>query len=119
MGAYGLAWASAIVAFVEVAILFVIMSRQIKGLFDREMVFALSRMVNATAIMSIVTYVSVQLMPFQADDVSFFASFPKFLTVSIISLTFYVFVCKQFKLEEVEPVLAKLKTFLFGKLKKS
>lgn len=118
MGAYGLAWASAIVAFVEVTILFVIMSRRIKGIFDKTIVHAISRMVSATGLMAIVTYISVQLMPFKANDVSFFSAFPKFLAVTLVSLTFYVFVCKLFKLSEVDPVLAKLKTFLFGKLKK-
>ena len=35
MGVYGLAWAASIAAFLEVMILFVIMSRQISGLFGR------------------------------------------------------------------------------------
>jgi putative peptidoglycan lipid II flippase len=34
LGVYGLAWAAAIVAAVEVAILFIVMSRRIKGMFD-------------------------------------------------------------------------------------
>ena len=118
MGAYGLAWASAIVAFVEVSILFVMMSRHIKGMFDVAFVAAISRMIVSTAIMSIVTYICIQFFPFRSNDHSFFAVFPKFATITAISLIFYVIVSKLFKLSEVEPIIDKVKTFLFGKFRK-
>lgn len=118
MGAYGLAWASAIVAMVEVSILFFMMSRQIKGMFDGVFVHAVSRMLTATGLMTIVTYFCIKLFPFQSDDHSFFAVFPKFAIIVAISLSLYVAICKLFKLPEVDPILAKLKTFLFGKFRK-
>jgi len=119
MGAYGLAWASAIVAIVEVSILFFMMSRQIKGIFDSTFMHAVSRMVTATGLMAVVTYVSIKLLPFQSDDQSFFVVFPKFATIVAISLIFYIVVSKLFKLSEVDPILAKVKTFLFGKFRKA
>ena len=118
MGAYGLAWASAIVAIVEVSILFFMMSRQIKGIFDGVFVHAVSKMVVATVLMTIVTYICIHIFPFQSDDHSFFAVFPKFTVIVAISLSIYVAICKLFKLQEVDPILLKIKTFLFGKLKK-
>ena len=118
MGAYGLAWASAIVAIVEVSILFFMMSRQIKGIFDGTFVHAISRMVIATGIMTIATYVCVRLFPFQSNDHSFFAVFPKFAVIVAISLSIYAAICRLFNLPEVDPILKKIKTFLFGKFRK-
>ncbi len=118
MGAYGLAWASAIVAIVEVSILFFMMSRQIKGIFDGTFVHAISRMVIATGIMTIATYVCVRLLPFQSNDHSFFAVFPKFAVIVAISLSIYAAICRLFNLPEVDPILKKIKTFLFGKFRK-
>ncbi len=118
MGAYGLAWASAIVAIVEVSILFFMMSRQIKGIFDGTFVHAISRMVIATGIMTIATYVCARLFPFQSNDHSFFAVFPKFAVIVAISLSIYAAICRLFNLPEVDPILKKIKTFLFGKFRK-
>ena len=43
MGAYGLAYAQSIISIVEVAILFIVMSRRMKGLFDLVFVHAVTR----------------------------------------------------------------------------
>jgi len=118
MGAYGLAWASAIVAMVEVSILFFMMSRQIKGIFDGTFVHAIYRMVIATGLMTIVTYICIHIFPFKSNDHSFFAVFPKFAVIVAISLSIYVTICKLFRLPEVDPILTKIKTFLFGKFRK-
>ncbi|RYF29549.1 MAG: hypothetical protein EOO17_01020 [Chloroflexi bacterium] len=50
MGAYGLAYAQSIVAVVEVLILFVVMSRRIKGLFDAKLFNAFTKMAIASTI---------------------------------------------------------------------
>lgn len=112
MGTYGLAMATAIVSAVEVCILFSIMSRRIKGLFDKVFVHAVARMASATGFMAIVTYICVSMLPLSASDHSFFSSFPKFLIISLISLLSYMLFSKILKLSEVEPIIAKL-----GKLK--
>jgi len=119
MGAYGLAWASAIVSMVEVSILFIVMSRQIKGMFDGNFIHGVSRMVTATGLMAIVTYMSIKILPFQSDDQSFLAVFPKFAVIVAISLIFYVAISKLFKLSEVDPILGRLKIILFGRFRKS
>lgn len=114
-GVYGLAWAQAIVAVIEVVILFAVMSWRIPKLFDVKFIRAITRMVSAAAIMSIVTYISVTMLPLQASDQSFLASFPKFALISIISMSFYVVLCKLFMIEEVDPILKKLGAIIFGK----
>jgi len=115
MGVYGLAWAAVIVSAVEVGILFYIMSRRIKGLFDSTFVHAVGRMVSATGFTAIVTYILVLLFPLNANDAGFLASFPKFVLIVGISLTFYIIVSRLFRLEESVPVIQRTKT-IFIKL---
>ena len=114
MGAYGLAWATAIVAFTEVSILFVMMSRRIKGLFDIKFLHAIARMIAATGIMAIMTYFGFAYLPLSADDMSFFSSFPKFAFVASISLLFYLLISWVFKLSEVRPIINRTQKILFG-----
>ncbi len=111
-GVAGLAWAAVIVSAVEVAILFYIMSRRIQGLFDKVFVHAVARMVSATGFMAIVTYAFVLWFPLNADDAGFFASFPKFVLIVGVSLLFYVAVCRLFKLEEVNPIIHRVRTII-------
>jgi putative peptidoglycan lipid II flippase len=115
LGPYGLAWATAIVSVVEVCILFTMMARHIKGLFDGVFVNAVWRMVIATVIMAVLTYICVVMLPFKATDQSFFLSFPKFALIAVISLLLYIALSRLFKLPEVNPVLSSTKRILFGK----
>jgi putative peptidoglycan lipid II flippase len=115
MGAYGLAWAQSIVAFVEVMILFNVMSRRIGGLFDIPFMNAMWRMAGATAFMGVISYVAVLFFQLGASDQSFLATFPKFTTIVIISLATYFLASKVLKLSEVDPILARLKKLLFGR----
>lgn len=117
MGAYGLAWAQSIVAFVEVMILFFVMSRRIEGLFDRVFMSAVMRMASATGLMAVVAYISVQLFQLGADDQSFLATFPKFATIVIVALAAYVWFSKLFNLKEAEPILNRLKSLLFSRFR--
>jgi len=114
LGAYGLAWATAIVSVVEVCILFTIMSRRIKGLFDKIFVGAVTRMVIATAVMAIISYIAVTTLPFKATDQSFFTSFPRFTIIVSISLLSYIGLSRLLKLQEVYPIIDRFKKILFG-----
>ena len=113
LGVYGLAWAAAVVSAIEVAILFVVMSRRIRGLFDLTFVHSIARMASAAGFMAVITYLSVTLLPLSADDQSFFASFPKFaLIVAISGLAYFLF-SYLMKLDEVQPILSSAKKILF------
>lgn len=112
MGVYGLAWAAVIVSGLEAAILFVIMSRRIKGLFDKRFIQAITRMVSATGFVAIISYISVAMMPLGAKDV-FFSAFVKFSLIVGITLLSYIIVCRIFKLEEVRPILSRVQSILF------
>lgn len=117
MGAYGLAWAQSVVAFIEVAILFAIMARRIPGLFDRVFMHAIGRMASATGFMAIITYVTVQLFQLGAADEGFFATFPKFAVIVAVSSTAYLIFSKLLKLPEVQPVLSKVRALFFGRFR--
>lgn len=114
MGAYGLAWAQSIVAAVEVVILFVIIGRRIKGLFDAVFFHAVARMASAAGLMSFFSYISVLFLQLRIEDQSFWATFPKFLTIVVVSSIAYVGFSKLFKLEEAEPILRFVRRILFG-----
>jgi len=113
LAVYGLAWATAITAAVEVVILFLVMSQRIQGLFDKVFIHAIARMVSATGLMAAITYISVALLPLNASDQSFLASFPKFSIIVLISGAAYFFFSHLFKLQEVQPILSRLKKILF------
>lgn len=113
MGVYGLAWAAVIVSAVEVAILFFIMSRRIEGLFDRVFIHGIARMASASGFMAIITYILVSVLPLNANDQSFLASFPKFILISALSGVSYIIICRLFRLPEVNPILKRARAILF------
>ncbi len=117
MGVYGLAWAAAIVSFVELSILFTIMSRRIKGLFDATFVHAIARMASAAGFTTIITYIMVLIFPLDATDQNFFAAFPKFGLISLVSLAAYITFSYILRLEEVGPILSRIQKILFKRPK--
>lgn len=113
LGVFGLATATAIVSFVEIFVLFVIMSKRLPGLFDFNFYGAVGRMLSATGFMAIVTYLLVSRFPLEALDQSFFASFPKFFFIVVSSLISYALFSYILKLKEVYPILERLKKIIF------
>lgn len=117
MGVYGLAWATAIVAILEVVILFRVMSKTIKGLFDKVFIHAIARMASAAGFMAIVTYILVAFFPLSANDFSLANSLPKFFLITIFSFVVYIGLCRLMKLEEVCPIIDQAKKILFAGVK--
>ena len=116
MGAYGLAWAQSTVAVLEVVVLLVVMNRQMPKLFDMTFVRAIFKMIIAGTVTGVVCYIAVLIMPFRYHDDSFFSAFPKFAIISLVSFGAYVAASKWLKLPEIDPILARLKKVLFGRL---
>jgi putative peptidoglycan lipid II flippase len=113
MGVHGLAWAAVIVSIVEVSILFWIMAKRIRGLFDNVFVHAVGRMASAAGFMTIITYFLVSWLPLSASDQSFLASFPKFFVIVGISFVAYLLFSYLLKLPEVAPILLRIQKILF------
>lgn len=112
MGVYGLALAAVIASAIEVAILFIIMSRRIEGLFDKPFVRAVGRMASAAGFTAVITYILVAYMPLGAEDV-FFSAFAKFTLIVGITALVYIIICRMFKLGEVYPILHRIRNILF------
>lgn len=115
MGAYGLAWAQSIVALVEVMVLFLVMSRRIKGLFDLVFMHAVWRMASATGFMALVSYAMVQLLPLTINDKSIVTTLPKFVVIVFVSFVAYVLFSRMLRLSEANPIIARFKALLFGR----
>lgn len=113
MGIYGLAWAQSIVAFVEVVILFVVMSFRIPQLFDAVFVHAIARMVSATGFMAIITYITVKIFALTVEDQSFMTTFPKFAIVVALSLAGYVIICRLMRVDEANLVTSRVRQMVF------
>lgn len=115
MGAFGLALAQAIMAGVEVLILFSIMSIRFPGLFGGKFWGAVWRMMSATGFMAIVSYFMVLVFPLQAgDESSFYFTFPKFVLIVAVSLSAYAIFSKALRLHEVEPIIKSLRRLISG-----
>jgi putative peptidoglycan lipid II flippase len=112
-GVQGLAWAAVITSIVEVAILFFLMQRRIKNLFDAPFISAIGRMLSAAGLMSVVTYLTVVWLPLAAEDESFFATFPKFAVITTLSLLSYVLLSYLFRLKEATPVINRVLRILY------
>lgn len=115
LGVHGLAWAAVIVSAVEVSILFVLMSRRIKGLFDKPFIQAIIRMASAAGFMTVITYLTILMLPLSADDQRFLDSFPKFMLIAGISFLSYFLFSYLFKLREVDPILSRIQKILFNR----
>jgi len=112
MGVEGLAIAQSIVAVTEVLILFFIMQARIGGIFTGDFWTAIMRMLSATGLMFIVSYLMVQLLPFEVTNQTFFAVSAKLFIIGLVSLTAYLFFSQLFGLSESRPIIEK-----FNKLK--
>lgn len=118
-GAIGVAAAASIAAVVEVSILFAVMARRIKGLFDIVFVHAVLRMLSATGFMAIITYGLVLLLPLRGGEQSFFTTSPSFTFIAVASMVGYTWICNMLKLEETKPVIGYIRRLLFGRVKRT
>lgn len=113
-GVLGLAIAQVIVAVIEVVILTFILLKRFPGLIDKYFYDALWRMVSAFGLTFWITWIIRRnLFELGADDRGFFTLMPKLTALCIIVLMVYVIVSWLFRLEEVEPMIARIRTILF------
>lgn len=116
LGVYGIAWASVIVSVIEILILFFIMSRRIKGLFDKVFIHAVARMASATGFMGIITYWLVRTLPLLANGRGIASTAPRFIIIATISLSAYVLICWALRLPEADPFIRRAKKLMFNQV---
>ncbi len=113
-GIIGLPLAQVIVSVAEVTILLAILLRRFPGLLGRVFVGALWRMLSAFGLTFWVTWLlRRELFELGAQDKGFLTIVPKLGLLCMIVLLLYVVISWIFRLEEVEPIIAKLRTILF------
>ena len=114
MGAYGLAWAQSYTAVVQVLILTAILSKKLKGIFDKEFFRSIGLMAIAGVVAGFAAYGLLQMMPLLSSDQRIFATFPKFCLISGLSMMVYLFLSRAFSLSESDVIFEKAKKILFG-----
>ena len=112
-GPEGLAYATSISAVFEVGMLLVIQHKKGNRLIDREFWKTFARIAIASIIAGIVSWVMTKVLPLRNTDNSFFATFPKFAVITVVSLTSYVIACSLLRVDEIKPFTARIKKILF------
>lgn len=117
LGVFGLAAAQSIVSVVEVLILFSIMQRRIKNMFNTQFVHGILRMISATGLMFVVSYIMIKALNLTAFSTSFFALLPPFILIVVTSLGSYLLFSRLLGIEEARPVLSRMKAIIFSRVK--
>ena len=104
-----LALAQSIVAAVEVFILMGIMLYRDRKLFDIEFWSGITRILSVTGFTVLVTYVMVHIIPLSLSDRGFIKLSTKLLAIIIPTLFLHIWLSSLFGLEEVRPIIRKLK----------
>ncbi len=117
LGVFGLAAAQSIVSVVEVLILFSIMQRRIKNVFNAKFVHGILRMISATGLMFVVTYIMIKTFNLTAFGDSMFSLLPPFALIVAVSFASYLLFSKMLRIEEADPVLDRLKKLIFSRIK--
>lgn len=111
-GIAGLAIAQSVVAAFEVLILMGIMLWRDPKLFDIAFWGGVIRILSVTGFTILTTYIMVSLLPLTTTDRGFVELGAKLLAIVIPSLIVHVSLSSLFGLEEVQPVVAKLKSLI-------
>jgi len=117
IGVFGLAAAQAIVSFVEVSILFTIMSQRLKGLFNAAFIGAVLKMVSATGLMFIVTYVMIKKFNLTSVGNDTFSLLPPFVLIVSVSFVSYLLFSRLLGIEEANPILQRIKQFALDRVR--
>lgn len=113
-GPEGLGWAQTIGATLEITILLSLLQRRSRhNLLNKGFWNSFIKISIATGITGITSYLMTKLFPLMATDDSFLSIFPKFCLITIVSLMVYLFVGWLLKIEQVNPILEKIKKILF------
>jgi putative peptidoglycan lipid II flippase len=107
-GVVGLALSQSIVAFLEVVILVVIMNIKDRKLFERDFVVAVVRILSTTGMTIIVASLMVAILPLDSNDRGLTLT-AKLSIISAVTLLSHVIISWIMRLDEVQPVIEKVK----------
>jgi putative peptidoglycan lipid II flippase len=116
-GVVGLALAQSIVAATEVVILTVIMVRRDRKLFDLEFIRGLIRIASVTGFTVVAGFIMISIYPLEIKDKGFFVLGSKVALIALVTLAVHIGVSSLFDLDEVKPVLSRLKRLVIRPVK--
>ncbi len=117
-GPEGLAHAMSVSALFEVVVLLIVENRDMHHqLLNSTFWKSMGKILLASIITGIISYIITKLLPLRATDISFFAVFPKFCVIVGGSAVAYITACLILGVEEARPVVNKIAGLLFKNVK--
>ncbi len=116
-GVEGLALAQSIVAFAEVSLLMIIMLIRDRGIFDTAFRSSVFRTMSVTGFTISAGYIMVKLYPLGVDDRGIVTLGGKLLLISVVVMAVHVIVSSIFGMEEVRPVIYRMRRIALKPLK--
>lgn len=114
LGAIGIAWAQVIWSVIELAILFTLIVKRLPKLFNHHFWLAFVRIVMASALTGVITYIMVKLYGLQFNNQNMLMVLLPLSLIGLVSSLSYLGLSYLFKLEEASPVINYLKRLLSG-----
>ena len=113
LGAFGIAYAKATSAILEICLLFGILGFRRRSVFTLEFVRGVIKMCVAGFFTALAVYTMVRLFPFRLSDVSFMSTFPKFALITGVGFITYIVAGYFLAVDEVSPIVARIKKIVF------
>jgi len=117
LGPEGLGYAQSIGSILEISILLSLLhKRSNHKLFDRKFWRGVGKTVFAAGITGCVAYSMTKFIPLLATDDSIFVTLPKFFLITIVSLIAYIIAGYFLNIDQVRPIIERIKRILFKNL---
>jgi putative peptidoglycan lipid II flippase len=116
-GVAGLAIAQSIVAGTEVAILTIIMLIKDHKLLNGEFIKGLVRIVSVTGFSIVAGFIMISIFPLYINEKGIFVLGSRLLFIAGVTISVHIIVSALFDIEEVKPVIRRLKQIVFKPVK--
>lgn len=116
-GVEGLALAQSIVAFIEVAVLSLIMVVRDPKLFDRQFWSGIWRIVSATGFSVVACFIMISIYPLTLGDTGVFTLGSKLLLITGVTFFVHILASWMFGLEEVKPIIKNIRRIVLKPIK--
>ena len=113
-GVAGIAWGQVIWAVLELACLIGLILRRVPDLFDKDFWRSIARMVVATLMMGVMTYVLVRIFDIQFVNQNMLMVIVPLGCIGVASVLAYLGLSKLLGIKEADPILAKLGQIVSG-----
>jgi len=106
----GLALAQSVVAAIEVFVLVIIMIIKDHHIFNKNFISGLLKIISVTGFTALISYLMISSLPLQLKDRGFVTLGSKFGLIAGVSLLVHLLVSYAFGLDEINPVIRKIRS---------